>query len=250
MEHVRTVMDLLEKQQLYIKRAKCSFGQQEIHCLGHVISPKGVAVDSEKIEAMKEWPKPVAPKAMHGFLGLTRYYRHSIQDYRKIAAPLNRMLKKNNFAWTATIEIAFENPKQAMTKAPILALPNFSKEFVVECDACGVGIGVVLHQERPIAFLSQALQGTKQLLQSTYEKEMLALVMAVQKWRPYLLGRLFVVRSNQHRLKHLWSQKISTTAQQRWLYKLMGFDFSVEYKKGKENIVVDALSRRDENSGL
>jgi len=74
--------------------------------------------------------------------------------------------------------------------------------------------------------------------------------MAMQKWRPYLLGRHFVVRSDQHNLKYLWSQKISTTAQQRWLYKIIGFDFSVEYKRGKENIVANALSRKDENSGL
>jgi hypothetical protein len=120
---------------------------------------------------------------------------------------------------------------------------------MVECDVCRVGIRVVLHQEQPIAFLSQALQGT-QLLLSTYENEMLALVVVVQKWRPYLIRRHFVVRSNQHSLKYLWSQKISTTMQQRWLYKLMGFDFSVEYKKGKENIVADALSRRDENFRL
>jgi hypothetical protein len=155
------------------------------------------------------------------------------------------MLKKNNFTWTTGAEKAFEDLKRAMIQAPILALPDFSKEFVVECDASGVGIGAVLLQERPIAFFSQALQGT-QLLLSTYEKEMLALVMAVQKWRPYLLGRHFVVRSDQHSLKYLWTQKISTTAQQKWLYKLMGFDFSIEYKKGRENVVADALSRRGE----
>jgi len=247
MEHVKLVMTLLEEQQLYLKRTKCSFGQQEVQYLGHVISLEGVAVYPKKIEAMKKWPKPTTPKAMRGFLGLTSYYRRFIQDYGKIAAPLNRMLKKNGFAWSIPAEAAFEKLKLAMTEASILALPDFSKEVVVECDACGVGIGVVLHQGRPIAFLSQALQGT-QLLLSTYEKEMLALVMAVQRWRPYLLGRYFMVRSDQHSLKYLWSQKISTTAQQRWLYKLMGFDFLMEYKHGKENTVADALSRRDENT--
>jgi hypothetical protein len=114
---------------------------------------------------------------------------------------------------------------------------------VVECDASRVGIGAVLLQEQPIAFFSQALQGT-QLLLSTYVKEMLALIMAVQKWPPYLLGRHFVVRSDHHSLKYLWTQKISTTSQQKWLYKLMGFDFSNEFKKGRENVVAHALSRR------
>jgi hypothetical protein len=131
-----------------------------------------------------------------------------------------------------------------MVQALVLALPDFTKEFVVECDACGVGVGAVLHQGWPIAFLSKASQGNELLL-SAYEKEMLALVMSIQKWHLYLLGH-FVVRHDQHSLKYLWSQKISTTVQQKWLYKLMGFDFSIEYKKGQENIVADALSRRDE----
>jgi hypothetical protein len=187
MEHVKVMLEILVKQQLYIKRSKCIFGQQEVQYLGHVISPKGVGVDPEKVEVIKKWPKPKTLKAMRRFLGLTGYYRRFIQDYGKIAAPLNRMLKKNNFTWTVAAEGAFENLKQVMIRAPVLALPDFSKEFVVECDASGVGIGAVLQQERPIAFLSQALQGN-QLLLSTYEKEILALVMAVQKWRPYLLG--------------------------------------------------------------
>lgn len=106
------------------------------------------------------------------------------------------------------------------------------------------GVGAVLMQERPTAFYSHALQG-KNLLLSTYEKEILALVLAVQKWRPYLLGGQFIVRTDQQSLKYLWDQKITTIAQQRWLYKLRGFDFVIVYKKGKENVVADALSRRD-----
>jgi hypothetical protein len=89
MEHVREMMDLLEKQQLYLMRAKCIFGQQEVQYLGHVISTEGVEVDSEKIEAIEECPKPETPKAMHGFLGLTDYYWRFILEYGKIAAPLN-----------------------------------------------------------------------------------------------------------------------------------------------------------------
>lgn len=130
-----------------------------------------------------------------------------------------------------------------MTKAPVLALPSFNHTFVVECDTSRSGIGAVLRQDRPIAFHSQALNG-KNLLMS-YEKEMLALLMAVLKWRHYLLGRKFVVRTDQRSLRYLWSQKIATEAQHNWLYKLIGFDFTIEYKKGSENKVADALSRRD-----
>ncbi|KAA8538347.1 hypothetical protein F0562_027830 [Nyssa sinensis] len=162
------------------------------------------------------------------------------------ASPLTKMLNKDSFKWNPIAEEAFEQLKKVMTGAPVLALPNFSKTFIVECDASGSGIGGVLRQDRPIAFYSYALKG-KNLLLSTYEKEMLALVMAVQKWRAYLLGRQFVICTDQQSLKHLWHQKITTSAQQKWLYKLMGFDFVIIYKKGKKNIVADALSRQHEH---
>ncbi|GKE82131.1 ty3-gypsy retrotransposon protein [Tanacetum coccineum] len=126
------------------------------------------------------------------------------------------MLKKDQFSWTPVAEDAFIRLKNTMTQAPVLALPDFSKIFIIECDASGSGVGAVLMQERSISFFSQALQGSNLLL-STYEKEILALVLAVQKWRPYILGRQFIVRTDHESLKHLWTQKITTPAQQRWL---------------------------------
>ena len=155
------------------------------------------------------------------------------------------MLKKNLFSWTPQAEVAFQWLKDAMTKAHVLALPNFSHQFIVECNASGTGIGAILRQERPIAFHSQALHG-KNLLLSTYEKEVLALVMAIHKLRHYLLGRKFLVRTDQKSLQYLCSQQITTEAQLRWLHKLMGFDFSIVYKRGCENRVADAPSRHDE----
>ena len=126
----------------------------------------------------------------------------------------------------------------------MLALPNFTKPFTVECDASGVGLGAILMQDhRPIAFHSQALKGNKLSL-STYEKELLALVVAVKKWRPYLLGRPFVIKTDHQSLKYLLEQRVGTPVQQRWITKLLGYAFIVEYKQGKENVVADALSRR------
>ena len=100
----------------------------------------------------------------------------------KIAAPLTQMLKKNSFEWNNAAEDAFDKLKSAMTQAPVLALPNFSKQFIVECDASGSGVGAVFLQEWPIEFFGQALHG-KNLFLSTYEKEILRLVLAIQKWR-------------------------------------------------------------------
>jgi hypothetical protein len=124
-------------------------------------------------------------------------------------------------------------------------LPNFSKQFTIECDASGLGVGLVLMQdERPIAYLSKALKG-KAFHMSIYEKELFALVTVIQKWRPYLLGQSFVVKTNQQSLKFLLEQKIGSPFQQKWLTKLLSYDFVVEYKKGVENRVADAFSRRE-----
>lgn len=160
-------------------------------------------MDPKKIEAMMSWPSPTNIKVVRGFLGLTVYYKKFIRKYGELARPLTQLLKKDAFGWLPLAEHAFEELKKAMTRAPVLALPDFSKGFVIECDACGNGIGAVLMQERrPIAYFSQALQG-RNLQLSTYEKEMLALVIAVQKWRPYLLGSDFIIRTDHQSLHYL-----------------------------------------------
>jgi hypothetical protein len=218
--------------------------------LGHIISPQGVAMDPEKIEYVMGWPAPTTLKELRGFLGLTGYYRKFVQGYGTIAKPLTELLKKNAFGWSSQAERSFLTLKQAMTQAPVLALPDFSKPFVMECDASGLGIGAVLLQDnQPIAYFSKAIKGTELGL-STYEKEMLALVLAVQRWRPYLLGSKFIVRTDQKSLKFLLDQTISTTAQQRWLVKLLGYDYDIKYKRGKENSVADALSQVEESKTL
>lgn len=246
LDHVKQVLHQLWTHEFFVKKEKCQFGQKEVNYLEHVISHEGVSMDPKKISAMVSWPKPTTLKGLRSFLGLTGYYRKFIKGYGEIAQPLTQMLKKEAFHWNPQAEKAFENLKAAMVAGTVLAMPNFSQPFVVECDASGVGLGAVLMQGgRPIAFYSQALHG-KNLALSTYEKELLALVCAVQKWRPYLLGAKFIVRTDQKSLQYLLGQTITTTAQQKWLVKLMGYDFKIEYKKGHENLAADALSRQFE----
>lgn len=135
-----------------------------------------------------------------------------------------------------------------LSSPPVLKLPVFSSKFVVETDACDFGIGAVLLQNgHPIAYFSMKL-GPRRCLASTYHKELYAIVEAVQKWRQYLLGREFVIHSDQRSLKELLSQVIQTPDQQFYVRRLMGFKFSIEYKSGASNKVADALSQPDSNT--
>ncbi|KZV49616.1 hypothetical protein F511_26047 [Dorcoceras hygrometricum] len=180
LQHLRCVMELLQTNQLLLNDKKCCFGLQEIEYLGHVISAAGVAVDKRKIESVESWPTPSNVKGVRGFLGLSGYYRKFIKDYGKIAKPLTDLLKKGGFEWGPEANQAFEELKVRLTTAPVLKLPDFNADFEIECDASGKGIGAVLAQGgRPVAYYGKALAGTA-LSKSTYEKELMALVMAVQ----------------------------------------------------------------------
>ena len=149
---------------------------------------------------------------MTGFLGLTSYYRKFIKSYGAIAQPLTDLLKKNGFHWIDKAFLAFNKLKAVVAQPPVLALPDFSKPFIIECDAQGYGLGVVLMQEhRPIAYHSQALKG-KHLHFSAYETELLTLAIAGKKWRPYLLAKPFIVRTDHQSLKFLLEQRIATLA--------------------------------------
>jgi hypothetical protein len=193
LNHVDQVLRLLSQHQLFLKQSKCSFGASEVEYLGHLVGKDGVRVDPRKIEAMQDWPHPKTLKSLRGFLGLTGYYRKFIKNYGKIAAPLTTLLKKNSFTWTPVAAQAFQTLKTTMCTTPILALPDFTKTFVLECDASRKGIGAVLMQEgRPLAFTRKQLS-EKNLGKPIYEKEMLAILHAVELWHPYLLGQRFLL---------------------------------------------------------
>ncbi|XP_026452487.1 uncharacterized protein LOC113352960 [Papaver somniferum] len=191
--HLSFVFEILRSNQLFVKESKCQFAQSSVGYLGHVISEKGVSVENDKIECIVSWPISSTIRELRGFLGLEGYYRKFVKDFGKISAPLTKMLKKDAFEWTDQANGAFKLLQRALNTTPVLILLDFSKEFSIECDASGFGLGAVLLQSgRPIAYHSKPLAEKNRNI-SVYDKEMLAIISAIQKWRRYLLGRHFKI---------------------------------------------------------
>lgn len=179
-ELLTKVFEIIQLHQFYIKFSKCSFAKHDIEYLGHCISANGVSTEQSKVLAVQQWPIPSNLKELKGFLRLTGYYRKFIRHYGMITRPLTLLLKKGTpFLWTPSTEAAFFLLKQAMVEALVLAIPDFSKSFGLETDASDYGLGAVLMQkEHPVAYLSKPLCLKNQSL-STYEKECMAILMAV-----------------------------------------------------------------------
>lgn len=244
LQHLRMTLQLLRQHQLFAKMTKCVFGKMEVEYLGHLVSVKGVSAEPSKLQAISSWPVPSTLRELRSFLGFTGYYRRFIQNYGKLCSPLHVLLKKDSFEWSPAATTAFHQLKEAMTTAPVLALPDYSKTFTLETDASGTGLGAVLMQDgHPIAYWSKGLSNRDQVL-STYEKELMAVVLSVLKWRYYLLGRHFLIKTDHQSLKYLLEQRVGTPFQQKWITKLLGFDYTITYKHGKDNLAADALSRK------
>ncbi|XP_015688048.1 uncharacterized protein LOC107303452 [Oryza brachyantha] len=244
LEHLNIVLQILDKQQLKIKLKKCTFAQPSVAYLGHVISSEGVATNPEKIAEILNWQEPKNVTELRSFLGMTGYYRRFIKGYGVICRPLHDMLKKDGFHWGEEQTQAFESLKTCLCHSPVLTLPNFNEPFTLETDASGKGIGAVLIQKgNPIAYFSKSL-GPKAAAQSIYEKESIAILEALKHWRHYILGNQLIIRTDQQSLKYMMSQRLTEGIQHKLLLKLLEYDYTIEYKSGKENRVADALSRK------
>jgi len=147
LQHLRAVLDSLQAHHLHLKRSKFSFGASSVTYLGHVISADGVAMDADKVATVAEWPVPRSARGLRGSLGLASYYRKFIRDFDTIAAPLTHLLRKDAFTWPMEADQAFQALKQALSTGPVLQMPDFDKQFVVDCDASGAGFDAILHQD-------------------------------------------------------------------------------------------------------
>ncbi|KAI5328758.1 hypothetical protein L3X38_028155 [Prunus dulcis] len=245
LEHLQKVFQVLRENQLYVKKEKCSFVQEEVEFLGHKIRGGQLLMEEGKVRAIQEWEPPIKVPELRSFLGLVNYYRRFIKGYSAIAAPLTDLLKKNKtWDWTPQCQHAFNELKRALMEEPVLRLPDLSKPFEVHTDASDFAIGGVLMQDgHPLAFESRKLNDTERRY-TVQEKEMTGVVHCLRTWRHYLLGSQFVVKTDNVATSYFQSQQKLSPKQARWQDFLAEFDYKLEYKQGKTNVVTDALSRK------
>jgi hypothetical protein len=175
--------------------------------LGHIIGVNEVHVHQEKIQAILDCPTPKTITKLKGFLGICCYYKRFVKGFSQLCAPLIDLTKKGAFKWSSEAQLTFDKKKKVMSMCPVLALPNFVQPFTVECGAFGEGIGAVLMQKRhPLVYESQKLRHLE-LLYTIYDKEMLAIMHALAKFRKYLVEAKFVVRIDHNSLKYFLDQK-------------------------------------------
>ena len=243
--HLNSVLKTLQEHELYAKISKCTWCVEEVVFLGFIVGKFGIKVDESKVETIKNWPTPKNVSEVRSFHGLAGFYRRFVRDFSTIAAPLNNLVKKDmRFKWTPECEKAFQTLKDKLIAAPVLKLPNFEEPFQVECDASGIGIGGVLSQGgRPVAYFSEKLRGA-QLNYPVYDKELYAVIRCLQTWQHYLMAKEFVIYSDHESLKYISGQKRLDKRHAKWSTFMESFPYVLKYKKGKENIVADALSRR------
>ena len=247
--NLKAVLDRFREAGLKLKPSKCALCQPEVEFLGHIVSAEGVATDPAKTDKVAKWPVPKSRREVQQFLGLANYYRRFVHNFAEIARPLHHLTEKTTiFRWTTECQDAFEDLKHRLVSAPILAFPDCSKPFVLDTDASDSGIGAVLSQvqedstERVIAYASRALSKPERQYCVT-RRELLAVVVFIQHFRPYLLGNQFTLRTDHGSLKWLWNFKQPEGQLARWLEKLQEYNFSIEHRRGRKHNNADALSR-------
>jgi len=224
---------------------------EEIPILGVVVGKGQVKMEQEKIKAVKEWKTPTRIKDVKSFLGFANFYQRFIHNFSHTARLLNELKGKKEWKWEEEHQKGFKELKEKITSQLVLSLPRRKKKFRVETDALGHAIGGVLLQEqegkwKPIAFLSRTIQLAEQNYE-IYDKELLAIVDALTKWRQYLLDAKepFEVWTDHENLKYFRKPHKLNGRQAQWYLKLQDYDFTLKYIPRKTNTKADILSRKD-----
>ena len=248
LNNLDTVFQRLSAAGLKLKAKKCSLFAKKVEFLGHIVSEIGIETDPKKTECIRNWSSPTCTKEVRSFIGLCSYYRKFIENFSAIAKPIHRLCEKNRkFLWTKDCEEAFRTLKQKLVESPVLCHPDFSKSFILDCDASHESIGAILSQnidgkECVIAYASRTLTKCERKYCVT-RKELLALVHFVKYFRHYLYGKNFLVRTDHGSLRWLMNFKSPEGQVARWIEILSAYDMKIEHRPGRLHSNADAVSR-------
>ena len=251
LSHLRTVLTCLQHASLTLKLCKCQFALEKVCYLGYLVGGGKIEPDPKKIEAVSHFHQPTTKSEVRAFHGLASYYRKFVPNFATIAAPLTELLKKGQpekVAWSEECERAFRELKRALTTEPVLKIPDFSLEFIIQADASNCGIGAVLSQvgkdcqEHPIAYASRKLQ-PREKNYATIEKECLAIIWALKYFYRYIYGQKFTIETDHQPLRWLQQMKSSNQRLARWALILQQHNYEIYHRPGCSNANADGLSR-------
>ncbi|KAK2363090.1 hypothetical protein QL285_088103 [Trifolium repens] len=227
---------------LVLNWEKCNFMVTEGIVLGHKISKRGIEVDQAKIEVISKLPPPVNVKGVRSFLGHAGFYRRFIKDFSKISKPLcNLLFKDSAFTFTNECLTSFNTLKEKLVAAPVIVAPDWNLHFELMCDASDYAVGAVLGLRHDKFFLAiyyaSKVMTEQQLNYATTEKELLAVVFALEKFRSYLVGSKVVVYTDHAALKYLLTKEESKPRLLRWILLLQEFDLEIRDKKCEDKLL-------------
>lgn len=248
-QHLSKIFQKFRESNITLNESKCEFIKQNVRFLGHLISGEGIQTDPEKIKSITEFPTPRNHRNLRGFLGLTGYYRRFSKHYAETIVPLLGLLKKNTkWKWEELHEQAFINVKELFKTSLHLYHPVPGRKYVLYTDASDYAIGGVLYQINPknelqvIGYANRTLKGAETRY-CTSEKEILAVVYSLTKFRYHLYGDHFTIHSDNQALSYLLKCKFTNSRLSRWILAIQEYTFTIKYCKGSDNIIADALSR-------
>ena len=248
------VLNRLKKAGLKLKLKKCKFLQKKVTYLGHTLSEEGIQVNEEKIVAIKDYPRPKDKKAVKSFLGLASFYRSFVKDFAKIAAPLTSLMKENvEFIWKSKEEEAFCTLKERLANPPVLAFPDFKREFFLVTDASNVGIGGCLMQihdgkYKPIAYYSRKLRPAE-LNYHVTDKECLGIIESLKHFRFIIFGNHITVFTDHSAALEMFKNPSASGRRARWFLIAQDYEICLKYLSGKRNVIADALCRHPPELG-
>lgn len=251
--HLNEVVKRLSEAHLTVNPAKVKFVSKEISFLGHIVKKDSVLLDPARTKSIRDFKQPNNPKQVSRFIGMVTFFSRYIPDYATIAAPLNDLRRKRvKFKWTEECENSFAKLKECIINPPVLRMADFTKEFILMCDASQVGCGSCLLQEvdgvrLPIAYYSKKFSDSEINL-STYQKEALSVVLSLDKFHSFLEVRPFLLIVDNHALSWVLGHFKKLGKLGRWAERILSLPFRVEHVKAAGNKVADFLSRLHEAS--